>query len=261
MLNDILSFISSWASANLKFVIQFSTLVAAILIFNALEQLRPGFPIDKRRDLPLNLVSILIVIFAGEYIKQLVNSGYGALSFHKVFAQNPLTSLPVWVKMLLAVVLTDFSLYWVHRFMHRPWLWPTHSYHHSIAEIWWMAGSRTSLTHLFLFTLPQIFIGYYLLRLEPWQLGVTLSFGIVMNLWLHTNVWVDLGIFAWLFITPNYHRIHHVSKGHINDNLGFVFTVWDRMFGTYADPKVIGKDFPIFAVPVKKKLLRMIIGF
>jgi sterol desaturase/sphingolipid hydroxylase (fatty acid hydroxylase superfamily) len=258
--NEFIASMNAWVTANLKFVIQFCTLVTAVLIFNSMERRIPGFRIDKRRDLPLNLISILIVIFAGEYIKQLVNAGYGALNFQKLVAQNPLTALPVWLKMLLAVVLTDFALYWVHRIMHRPILWPTHSFHHSIAEIWWMAGSRTSLTHLLLFTLPQIFIGYYLLRLEPWQLGVTLSFGIVMNLWLHTNVWVNLGFLEWLFITPNYHRIHHVSQGHVNDNLGFVFTVWDRMFGTYADPKAVGRDFPIFAVPVKKKLLRMMIG-
>jgi sterol desaturase/sphingolipid hydroxylase (fatty acid hydroxylase superfamily) len=133
-------------------------------------------------------------------------------------------------------------------------------FHHSIPEIWWLAGSRTSLLHLLLFAIPQVFIGNYLLHLTPLGTGIAFSLGIFVNLWIHTNLWVDLGPLEPFLVTPNYHRIHHGGKGLSSRNMGFVLTVWDRLFGTYLSPAEKGNDFPIVPVPVEKQLLRMMIG-
>ena len=37
-----------------------------------------------------------------------------------------------------------------------------------------------------------------------------------------------------IFVTPQYHLIHHSQniKNH-NSNFGVLFSIWDRMFGTY----------------------------
>ena len=41
---------------------------------------------------------------------------------------------------------------------------------------------------------------------------------------------------GWLFVTPNLHHTHHhfESPG-TNCNYGDVFSIWDRLFGTYVD--------------------------
>ena len=126
-----------------------------------------------------------------------------------------------------------------------------------------MAGSRTSFFHLLLFALPQVFIGYYLLRLTIGEATVVLCISTVVNLWLHINVWVNIGPLDWLLITPNHHRLHHGAKGLMRSNLAFVFTVWDRMFGTYANPRTIGKNIDVFQVDVPARpvgLIRMMAG-
>lgn len=83
-------------------------MLAVVLAVDLLERPRPGFTLDRRRELPLNVAAILLTVFAGEWVK----------------------------KLALAVVLTDFSLYWVHREMHNPrLLWFTHVFHHSIGDI------------------------------------------------------------------------------------------------------------------------------
>ena len=242
-------------------IYQTITLFVVVVLFDSLERIRPGFAVDRKRELDLNIAAILVVIFAGELCKKLALQGFTLAGLGGVLPRTPLASLPGAVKLLVAVVLTDFSLYWVHRAMHRPTLWRTHAFHHSIPEIWWLSGSRTSVIHLFLFAVPQILIGYYLLVLSSWEAGVAYSFAVVVNLWIHTNIWVDLGPVEWLVITPNFHRIHHGAKGLTNKNLGFVFTVWDRMFGTYVNPKTLGKGFALFPVPTGKRLLRMMAGF
>ncbi len=236
------------------------TFVIIVSLFDFLERRSPGFLVDRKRDLSLNILAMLLVIIAGELCKKLLLNGFNALDLSEVFSQTLFRRLPGAIKILLGIALGDFSLYWIHRAMHRTGLWRTHAFHHTIGEIWWLAGSRTSLTHLFLFAVPQVLIAYYLLGLTGWEVGVIFSFGVVVNLWIHTNLWVNLGLFEWILITPNFHRIHHGASGLTNYNLGFVFTTWDRMFGTYVSPRSTGKDFAVFPVPWRKRLLRMIVG-
>jgi sterol desaturase/sphingolipid hydroxylase (fatty acid hydroxylase superfamily) len=42
---------------------------------------------------------------------------------------------PIWLKALVALLVYDFGIYWVHRFMHTSWLWPSHAVHHSDPEL------------------------------------------------------------------------------------------------------------------------------
>jgi sterol desaturase/sphingolipid hydroxylase (fatty acid hydroxylase superfamily) len=114
--------------------------------------------------------------------------------------------------------------------------------------------------HLLLFALPQVFLGYFLLELAPWEAGVAFSLAGIVNIWIHTNLWVNLGPVGRIIITPNYHRIHHAAKGFSAKNLGFILTIWDKMFGTYVDPQSIEKHIPIGSVSTSKRLLRMIVG-
>jgi len=237
------------------------TLIFVVLLLDFLERRQPGHAVDRQWDLPLNILALLIVIVAGEMWKVVILTGFNAFNLRSVVFIPSLQELPGEVRIFLGVVLADFCLYWVHRFMHRnALLWRTHVFHHSIKELWWLAGSRTSVTHLLLFALPQILLGYYILGLSQHEAGVAFSIGVVVNVWIHTNLWINLGPLEWILITPNYHRVHHGARGLASKNLGFVFTVWDRMFGTYTNPESVGKGFALGFVPTGKRLLRMIVG-
>lgn len=217
--------------------------------------------IDRRHDLPLNIFALFLVIASGEAWKNLLLRGLSALNLHKAQTISIIPTLPGPVKIIIGIILADFCLYWVHRAMHRPLLWRTHTFHHSIEQLWWLSGSRTSLTHLFLFAVPQVFVGYYLLEFAVWEAAIAFSFGVFVNIWIHANLWVNLGPLERFFITSNYHRVHHGAKGLSNNNLGFVLTVWDKIFGTYVDPKAAGKDFELGFISTRNRLIRMIIGF
>lgn len=237
------------------------TLAVIVLLVDFFERSSPGFAVDRKRNLPLNIMAILVVVVAGETWKILLAHGLDFLSLGKEQSLPTLRGLFGAVKIFLGVVLSDFCLYWVHRAMHRPALWPTHIFHHSIEQLWWLSGSRTSATHLLLFAVPQIFIVNYLLAFTPEEAGVGFSIGVVVNIWIHANLWVNLGPLEWLIITPNFHRIHHGSRGLSNTNLGFIFTLWDRIFGTYVDPRLQGKDFTLGYASTRGRLLRMVAGF
>jgi sterol desaturase/sphingolipid hydroxylase (fatty acid hydroxylase superfamily) len=237
------------------------TLAVAVLCADFMERRHPAYAVDRRSALPLNILALFIVIAAGELWKMLLMRGLNALSLVGAAGPSGLIALSSPVKIFLGVVFVDFCLYWVHRAMHRPALWRTHTFHHSIEQLWWLSGARTSMMHLFLFAVPQVIICYYILDFSAVEAGIAFSFGVIVNIWIHTNLRVNIGRLEWLLITPNYHRVHHGARGLSNRNLGFVFTVWDRLFGTYTDPRSAGKEFALGVFPIGKRLLRTLVGY
>ena len=42
-------------------------------------------------------------------------------------------------------------------------------------------------------------------------------------------VWIE-----FIFVTPSHHRVHHASNTpYLDKNMGMVFIIWDRLFGTF----------------------------
>ena len=70
----------------------------------------------------------------------------------------------------------------------------------------------------------------------------------------HANIslpkWLDTAM-SYIFISPNMHKVHHHWKQPYTDsNYGAIFSIWDRLLGTYQhlEPKQlrygIDKDYP-----------------
>jgi sterol desaturase/sphingolipid hydroxylase (fatty acid hydroxylase superfamily) len=212
-------------------LIQIIFFISIAIIFSFFEFRRPALRINKKNHLLLNVMAMLIVIFAGEYAKKLVAAVYNAIHVSVILSGNLLGKLPSVPKIFLVILLSDFCLYLVHLTMHRTFkiLWNAHVFHHTIPEIWWLSGSRTSLIHLLLFAVPQVFIAYYLFQLNIPETTFVLCVSMFVNFWIHSNFSVNLGPFQWLLITPDFHRLHHGSGRLIRSNLGFIFTFWDRL--------------------------------
>lgn len=238
------------------------TLLIIVLIVDLLERSRPGRNIDRRLDLTLNIVALIVVIIFGELSKSALVILLNEFDIRNLLHLKAIEMLPGVPKIIIGVILVDFCLFCIHWGMHRKRvLWKTHAFHHSLKEVWWLSGSRTSATHLLLFAIPQVLFAYVLLKLSPVEVTMAFSIGIIVNVWIHANLSVNIGPLEWLIITPNYHRIHHGAGKLAGKNLGFVLTIWDRIFGTYVDPKKIEQDFAIGSVAVQKRLARMIVGF
>lgn len=42
--------------------------------------------------------------------------------------------------------------------------------------------------------------------------------------------------YGYIFVTPAHHRVHHASNiPYLDKNMGMMFIIWDRMFGTFYD--------------------------
>jgi hypothetical protein len=55
---------------------------------------------------------------------------------------------------------------------------------------------------------------------------------------VHTELVGRLGVLERFLVTPSNHRVHHGQNDYcIDRNYGGIFSIWDRMFGTYADER------------------------
>lgn len=151
-----------------------------------------------------------------------------------------LLSLPLWVRLLIAYFLKDFSFYVTHWIKHKNnILWLTHNWHHSIDQLWWLAAQRESLTDVLLFKVG--FLSFPLLGIPPEIMVFVGIHYIIHDNWIHLNVkWQPwMKFIEWFYVTPRVHLIHHAETGSVTKNLGALFTVFDRIFGTYVDPDTV----------------------
>jgi len=174
-----------------------------------------------------------------------------------------LRSLPVWQQVIIGFLIIDFTVYWIHRAQHRfDLLWRTHSWHHSSEHVNWLSGFRTSFLHSLLYSLPQTFVAIHLLNLGPIEAGIGFAIGIFIQLWDHANADANIGWLRYLFIRPQDHRVHHAADWHRGMNFGFIFSIWDRLFGTYVDPASMPRHYRLgLGVSLSRGVIpRMLVG-
>ncbi len=143
-------------------------------------------------------------------------------------------SLPfTWWSWIMAIVVADFSYYWMHRLEHESrFFWAYHSVHHSSPEFNLTTGLRLAWIEgliEWVFFVPMIILGF-----EVTQTIIALSIVVLYQTWIHTEKIDKLGWADNIFNTPSVHRVHHGSNpAYIDKNYGGILIVWDRIFGTY----------------------------
>jgi sterol desaturase/sphingolipid hydroxylase (fatty acid hydroxylase superfamily) len=226
---------------------EIAAFLGLVLLFEASERSGPARAVDRRAHLRTDLLSFALAVAMNRAATRTVTAAIGSAgTAGGGGALAAVQALPGAVRILLALVLVDFILYWVHRAQHRfeP-LWRTHAWHHTVEQLYWFSGFRTSFLHSFLYNVPQAAVPMLVFRLSPLQTGAAYAIGLFVQFWEHTNLRVTLGPLRRWVVTPPYHRIHHAAKAHRGMNLAPIFPVWDRLFGTYVDPLAVPSSFEL----------------
>lgn len=132
------------------------------------------------------------------------------------------------------LIFQDFLFYWLHRVDHYCRLfWAVHVTHHSSEEFNLTVGFRSSVfqpLYRFMYFIPLSLVGFNPLDVM-FMYAATQIYGIL----IHTKTVGKLGIIEWVMSTPSHHRVHHASNTiYLDKNMGMVFIIWDRLFGTFA---------------------------
>jgi sterol desaturase/sphingolipid hydroxylase (fatty acid hydroxylase superfamily) len=143
--------------------------------------------------------------------------------------------LPRWGAIVAIVVLMDACNWYVHLLNHKVRaLWRFHELHHSQED---MSALTVFRTH------PLIHLSYLgaaipgILLLANGNLSITvLALYGAMVAFAHSNTRLGFGPVERVFVSPNFHRIHHLRDGPQDVNLGFTLTIWDQLAGRAVFP-------------------------
>jgi sterol desaturase/sphingolipid hydroxylase (fatty acid hydroxylase superfamily) len=158
-------------------------------------------------------------------------------SLHLEGLHQFIQTLPLFLELPLALLVTDLFQYTAHRTFHRmPFLWRFHAVHHSIRSVDWMAGSRL---HIIDVLLTRAF-SYLPLYVLGFSLEVFYLYVIIVSLQAvlaHANTRMQFGFLKYLIVTPQYHHWHHSDNPSAYDkNFAIHFPFIDFLFGTYHLP-------------------------
>jgi len=185
-----------------------------------------------------------IIIGAGEvalWTQALLNDSFG------FFVSPRLSYTEIMVLFTLSLfVVSDFTRYWLHRFMHTiPLLWKFHQVHHSAKVLTPITfyrvhpvenilfGFRFSLTIGMVSGIFIYFFGGLLSIMDVLGVNIIIFiYNITGSNLRHSHI--KLKYFRWIekiFISPFQHQIHHSTKFY-NYNFGGTLAIWDLWFGT-----------------------------
>jgi len=165
------------------------------------------------------------------------------------------TNVNTLATILIGVFALDFSSWLVHWVMHQQkFLWRFHLIHHSDTKVDVTTGLRhhpgDSLLRGLFFLLLIFVSGAPMYSVMMYQTLV-----VVATAFTHANIKLPTGLdktISWVLISPNMHKVHHHWKQPFTDsNYGAVFSIWDRLFGTYRTLDIstiqygIDRDYPV----------------
>ena len=215
-------------------------LVGGITFFWLLEGALPLFQFDYKKwqhavpNLFFTLTTIIInfglaflLLKTADWVKA---NNFGII--------NWLPEMPLWMYALIGVMLLDFiGAYLAHYAEHRikP-LWMIHLVHHTDHKVDTTTANRhhplESIIR-FSFTLFGVFIvGTPIALVFLYQ-----SLSLIATQFSHANIKMNRSLdnfLSYVFVSPDMHKVHHHHVlPYTDSNYGNIFSIWDRLFGTF----------------------------
>jgi sterol desaturase/sphingolipid hydroxylase (fatty acid hydroxylase superfamily) len=224
------SFSGSLTSLRVVLVGPFALLI--IGVFLVVERLwpaqpRPPFARGYRHDLILTVINAIVIAPLVTALTlsfmAVVRAGLPWIVLPKIGA------IPRWGVIAIIVVAMDGLNWFVHLANHRVrMLWRFHELHHSQEDMSVLTVFRTHpLIHVSY--LLALIPGVVLLANGAASITILVVYGGIVA-FAHSNTRLGFGPLGRVFVSPNYHRIHHQLDGPQDVNLGFALSIWDQIF-------------------------------
>jgi sterol desaturase/sphingolipid hydroxylase (fatty acid hydroxylase superfamily) len=213
----------------------FMAYIACFFIFNssliALEIIL-DLATSKKRSWKDSLANFSIFIL-NQLLEKTIVGTIGIIALMPFQYLTPLEIPNLWWTWILAIIVADFTYYWMHRIEHEHRiLWGNHSVHHSSEDYNLTISMRLNFIEPmieWIFLIPMILVGF-----SPFQALIGIIFVAQFQTWIHTERIGKLGWLDWFFNTPSVHRVHHGSnRKYLDKNYGGITMVWDHLFRTY----------------------------
>lgn len=216
-------------------------LVGGLVFFWMLESALPLFRFDytKWKHALINIfftLTTVVVNFALAFSLLLASDWVISKQFGLFFVLPDMHWL---LYILIGLMFLDLiSAWFAHWIQHKtPWMWKFHLIHHTDTHIDTTTANRhhpgESVVRFF-FT----FVAVILLGAPFWLVLLYQSLSVVLSQFNHANISLpkklDTAI-SWFIVSPDMHKVHHhFEMPYTDTNYGNIFSIWDRLFGTFS---------------------------
>ena len=234
-MNEIINYFSTIPSSHRSLI-----LVGGITFFWLIENAFPLFKFSYKKwhhagiNFFLTFTTILINFSLAFILLKVANwtlaNNFGIL--------NWLPPMPLWLYAFVGLLLLDLiGAYLAHFTEHKiKFLWRFHLIHHSDTWVDTTSGNRhhpgESVIRFIFTTLGIVLVGS-----PMWMVFMYQTISVVSTQFTHANIALPNKIDAFLsyfIVSPNMHNVHHHYKlPYTDSNYGNIFSVWDRIFGTF----------------------------
>ena len=214
-------------------------LAGGITFFWIIEGFIPLFSFSyiKWKHASINIfftITTIVINFAFALI--MVKSSDWAIEHH--FGILQIVQLPTWVMIIGGLLLLDLvGAYFIHFIEHKvKWMWKFHMVHH--ADIY--VDTTTANRHHpgeSVFRAVFTILGVVICGAPMWLVLLYQSLSAILSQFNHANMRIPLAIdnaISWFIVSPNMHKVHHhFTRPQTDSNYGNIFSIWDRLFGTF----------------------------
>jgi len=234
------------------------------LILSSKLWLHPSAKLDYYYFILANIVNIVFIvplIFSAKNValntNKFLHQNFGYFE-NTIFSYSQIILLYT----ICIFVFSDFTRYFLHRFLHTiPILWEFHKVHHSARVLTPITFYRIHPVENLLFglrySLSVGFVTGIFIYLFGAKIDIYTFFGVNVFIFIFSifgsnlrHSHIAFAYFSFIekwFISPKQHQIHH-DKRHFNKNYGGYIAFWDRVFGTLA----LSKDVKILKFGIQK---------
>ena len=237
-MNEIISFFS-----DVPVVFRTLILLGGIVFFWVLEGIIPFYSLNykKTNHAILNLLFTITTAIIGFGFAFILLKSTEIVNTHEIGFIH-LFNMPLYVEVVICLLLLDLvGAYLVHFIEHKvPWMWKFHVVHHSDVNVDVTTGLRHhpgETVFRILFTILGIYVSGASIGIVMLYQSISVLFAHIT----HANIGLPRSldiVISYVFVTPNMHKVHHHFQLPLTDkNYGNIFSIWDRIFGTYHSVK------------------------
>ena len=174
----------------------------------------------------INFGFALVIVFASDW----------CLTHH--FGILQLFIMPVWLQLITGLLLLDLvGAYLVHLIEHKVnWMWKFHIIHHADTHVDTTTANRHHPGES-VFRAVFAVIAVFVAGSPIWLIMLYQSVSVVLAQFNHANMKFPAKLdklLSYVIVSPNMHKIHHhYQRPETDSNYGNIFSIWDRLFGTF----------------------------
>ncbi|WP_281234575.1 sterol desaturase family protein [Flavobacterium gelatinilyticum] len=234
-MDEIISYFSTIPSSHRSLI-----LVGGITIFWLIENTFPLFQMQYRKwhHAGINIFFTATTIIVNFVLAFILIKTADWTTEHHFGLLNWIPEIPVWLYTITGLLLLDLiGAYLAHLVEHKvKFLWRFHLIHHTDTWIDTTSANRhhpgESVIRFIFTTLGVLIVGS-----PMWMVFLYQSLSVVSSQFNHANISLPdkLDLFlSYFIVSPNMHKVHHhYVLPYTDSNYGNIFSVWDRLFGTF----------------------------